>query len=262
MPAPELQRGDVVVVEAGEVIPADGEIDRGRRLGRRVGDHRRVGARDPRGRRRPLGRHRRHEAALRPARDRGHAGAGKVVPRPDDRARRGRRAAQDAERDRAQHPARRSDDHVPRRGRDAAAVRDLRRHADFADRADRAPRRADPDDDRRAALGDRHRRHGPARAAQRARDVRPRGRGLGRRRRAAARQDRHDHARQPPGCRVHPGRRCRRARARRGCAARLARRRDAGGPLDRRAREGAVTACASASSASTSDFVPFWRRRG
>ena len=29
MPAPELQRGDVVVVEAGEVIPADGEIIEG-----------------------------------------------------------------------------------------------------------------------------------------------------------------------------------------------------------------------------------------
>ncbi len=35
----------------------------------------------------------------------------------------------------------------------------------------------DPDHDRRAALGDRHRRHGPAGAAQRAGDVRPRGRG-------------------------------------------------------------------------------------
>ena len=114
---------------AGEVIPADGEVDRRRRLGRRVGDHRRVGAGDPRGRRRPLGGHRRHEAALGPARDRGHPGARQVVPRPDDRARRGRRAAQDAERDRAQHPARRADDHVPRRGRDAAPVRDLRRHA-------------------------------------------------------------------------------------------------------------------------------------
>ena len=35
----------------------------------------------------------------------------------------------------------------------------------------------DPDHDRRAALRDRHRRHGPARAAQRAGDVRSRGRG-------------------------------------------------------------------------------------
>ena len=29
VPAPELQRGDVVVVEAGEVIPADGEVIEG-----------------------------------------------------------------------------------------------------------------------------------------------------------------------------------------------------------------------------------------
>ena len=68
-----------------------------------------------------------------------------------------------------------------------------------------------PDDDRRPALGDRHRRHGPRDAAQRARDERARGRSGGRRRRAAARQDRHDHARQPPGDRVHAGRRRRRA---------------------------------------------------
>ena len=64
---------------------------------------------------------------------------------------------------------------------------------------DLAARRADPDDDRGAAVGDRDRRHGPARSPQRARAVRPRGRGLRRRRRAAARQDRHDHDRQPPG---------------------------------------------------------------
>ena len=51
-------------------------------------------------------------------------------------------------------------------------------HADLRDDADRAARRADPDDDRRAAVGDRHRRHGPPRAPQRARAVRPRGRGL------------------------------------------------------------------------------------
>ena len=47
-PASELTRGDVVVVEAGELIPGDGTVDRRHRLGRRVGDHRRVRARDPR----------------------------------------------------------------------------------------------------------------------------------------------------------------------------------------------------------------------
>ena len=73
---------------------------------------------------------------------------------------------------------------------------------------------ADPDDDRRPALGHRHRRHGPPGALQRAGDLRPRGGGRRRRGRAAARQDRHHHAGQPPGGRVHPG--ARRDRARRG----------------------------------------------
>ena len=213
---------------------------RGRRLGRRVCDHRRVGTGHPRGRRRPLRRHRRHEAALRPARDRGHAGAGQVVPRPDDRARRGRRAPQDAERNRAQHPPCRTDHHLRGCGRDAEAVRDLRRDAAVSDRPDRPARRADPDHDRCPALGDRDRRHGSPRPAERAGDVGPRRRGLGRRRRAPARQDRDDHARQPPGGRVPPCRRRRGAGAGRGRAARLARRRNARGPLDRRAGEGAV----------------------
>ena len=91
-------------------------------------------------------------------------------------------------------------------------LRRLCRRRDPGDRAGGAVRHPDPDHDRRAALGHRHRRHGPAGALQRAGHVRPRGRGGGRRRHAAARQDRHDHARQPPGDRVH--RRARRHRAR------------------------------------------------
>ena len=121
-----------------------------------------------------------------------------------------------------------------------------------------AARLPHPDDDRRPAVGDRHRRHGPARAAQRARDVGPRGRGRRRRPHAAARQDRHDHARQPPGDRVHPAARRQRGGARRRGAAGVAARRDAGGPLDRRAREGASTACAAASCRrEQATFVPF-----
>ena len=69
----------------------------------------------------------------------------------------------------------------------------------------RAARLPHPDDDRRTALGDRHRRHGPDDPAERDRDERPRGRGRGRRQHAAARQDRHDHARQPAGGGVHSG---------------------------------------------------------
>ena len=107
-------------------------------------------------------------------------------------------------------------------------------------RAGRAVRDADPDDHRRAPLGDRHRRHGPARALQRARHVGPRRRSGGRRGHAAPRQDRHDHARQPPGDRVPAAARRDRGGARRRGAARLARRRDAGGPLDRRARQAEI----------------------
>ena len=111
------------------------------------------------------------------------------------------------------------------------------RHLDLRYDADLAAGRADPDDDRRAAVGDRDRRHRPARAPQRARAVRPRGRGVGRRRRAAARQDRHDHDRQPARIGIHPDARRRGGRAGRGRPALLARRRDARGPLDRRARQ-------------------------
>ena len=59
---------------------------------------------------------------------RDHVEPGRDVPRPHDRARRGRRAAEDAERDRAEHPAGGADAGVPARRRDAAAVRVLRRH--------------------------------------------------------------------------------------------------------------------------------------
>ena len=70
------------------------------------------------------------------------------------------------------------------------------------DRPDRAARLSHPDDDRRPSVGDRHRRHGPADPLQRHRHLGPRGRGGGRRRHAAARQDRHDHLRQSHGDRV------------------------------------------------------------
>ena len=89
----------------------------------------------------------------------------------------------------------------------------------LADDADRVVGGVDPDDDRRAAERDRHRRHGPPRATQRPGPERPRGRGLGRRRRAAAGQDRHDHARQPPGGGVRPDAGRDRGRAGRGRAA-------------------------------------------
>ena len=120
------------------------------------------------------------------------------------------------------------------------AVCELRRHVDSDSGADRAAGLPDPDDDRRADFGDRHRRHGPARPAERAGDVGSRRRSGRRRGHAAARQDRHDHAGQPSGDRVSAcaGRqRCDAGRCR---AARLAGRRDAGGSFDRRSRQGEV----------------------
>ena len=63
---------------------------RGDRLRRRVGHHRRVGARHPRERRRSLGRHRRHQGALRPDRGPDRQRSRRVVPRSHDLA--GRRA--------------------------------------------------------------------------------------------------------------------------------------------------------------------------
>ena len=86
---------------------------------------------------------------------------------------------------------------------DNLALEQPRRHRHRAGVAAGLP---DPDDDRRAAVGDRYRRHGPAGAAQRAGPVRACGRGGRRRQHAAAGQDRHDHPRQPAGQRLRPGR--------------------------------------------------------
>ena len=86
-----------------------------------------------------------------------------------------------------------------------------------------------------AAVGHRHRRHGPARAAQRAGHVGAGGRGRRRRHHPAARQDRHHHLRHPAGRRVPPRARRDRAGAGRGRAGVEPGRRDPGGSLDRRA---------------------------
>ena len=204
VPSSTLAVGDHVVVTAGEIIPADGDViegiasvdesaitgesapviresggDRSAVTGgtRVLSDEIVVARHDPRRR---------------------------ELPRPHDRARRGCEPPEDPERDRARHPPRRADDHPAPRDRDAAAVRRLLGRRAVGDRPHRAPRLPHSDDDRRAALRDRNRRHGPARPAQRARDERPRRRGRGRLLDAAARQDRHDHARQPAGDRLHP----------------------------------------------------------
>ncbi len=130
--------------------------------------------------------------------------------------------------------------HLPARHRHAAALRDvLRRRAAGGDPR-RVARVPDPDHHRRAPVRDRHRGHGPPRAPQRARHEWSRGRGRGGLRDPAAGQDRHHHVREPPGRRVRACQRGHRAGAGRRRAALEPRRRDAGGPVDRGAREGEV----------------------
>ena len=65
VPATGLQAGRRRAGRGRRHHPVRRRGDRGRRLGRRGGDHRRIRAGDPRERRRPLGRHRRHAGALR-----------------------------------------------------------------------------------------------------------------------------------------------------------------------------------------------------
>jgi hypothetical protein len=97
----------------------------------------------------------------------------------------------------------------------------------------------DPDHDRGAAVGHRYRRHGPAGAAQRAGHERARRRGRRRREHIAAGQDGNDHTRQPAGQRIHPRRSADRGtRGRRTTL--LARRRDTGGSLGRRAGQDGI----------------------
>ena len=130
--------------------------------------------------------------------------------------------------------------HLRVRHGDHSELRELCRRHHFGRRRGGAVRHAHPDHHRRAAVGHRHRRHGPAGALQRAGDVGPRRRGGGRRRHAAARQDRHHHARQPPGDRIQAAARRERAGTGGRGAACLAGRRDPGRPLDRRARQGEI----------------------
>ena len=64
--------GDYVVVEAGPGHPRRRGRGRGRRVGGRVGHHRRVRPGHPRVRRRPVRGHRRHHRAVRPDRGQDH----------------------------------------------------------------------------------------------------------------------------------------------------------------------------------------------
>ena len=122
-PSSSLRKGDLVVVEAGQLIPGDGEIIEGIAS---VDESAITGESAP---------VIRESGGDRSAVTGGTkvlsdrivvrivADPGRVVPRPHDRAGRRRRAAEDAQRDRAAHPAGRADAHLPVRLRDAGAAR-------------------------------------------------------------------------------------------------------------------------------------------
>ena len=134
---------------------------------------------------------------------------------------------------------------------------DLRRRRAADHRPGRAARVPDPDDDRRPAVGHRHRRHGPHGAAQRAGHERPGGRGRRGLLHAAAGQDRAP----SPSATARPTRFVPLKGVTEGELADAApalepRRRDARGALDRGAGQGAVRA-AGARSVADAHLVAF-----
>ena len=239
--AERLRTGDQVVVEAGELIPGDGEVIEGVAS---VDESAITGESAP--------------VIRESGGDRSAVTGGtkvlsdrivvRITANPGETfldrmiaPGRRRRAAEDAERDRAAHPAGRADAGLPVRLRDAGAAGALRRDRAVVDGDRGAAGLPDPDHHRRPAVGHRHRRHGPPDPQERDRHERPRRRGGGRRRRAAARQDRHDHAWATawrPSSSRSPGVAAGGAGRRR--PARQPGRRDARGPLDRRAGQAEV----------------------
>ena len=134
VPSAEMKIGDSFVCEAGDMIPADGEIvegiatvDESAITGESAPGH-------PRKRRRPQRRHRRHESHQRPDCCPRHRRTGQLVSRPDDFDDRRRAPPKDAERNRAEHRAGQPDGVVSswscspcRRLRDTTKARPARR---------------------------------------------------------------------------------------------------------------------------------------
>ena len=150
VPASALSKGDMVVAEAGDIIPSDGEITEGIAS---VDESAITGESAPvirRVRWRPLGRYRRGKGPVGPDRGADHGRAGADVPRPDDRSRRRRQPAEDPKRDCADHPARRAHYRLPARRRRPATVRQICRRTGVGGNPRLAARMLDPDHDRRA----------------------------------------------------------------------------------------------------------------
>jgi hypothetical protein len=191
--SPDLQLDDECIVVAGELVPGDGEIiDGARRSTSRPSPVSRLG--DP-GNRAATGRpspvapgccRTRSSCGSRPGRETFLDRMIALVEGP---------AGRRPQRDRPQHPALGPHDHLPAGDGHAAAVR----HLGASSRSSVALLVYWSDHHRRVAVGDRDRGNGPAGAAQRARHVGSRGRSGRRLLDPAARQDGHDHPRQPPG---------------------------------------------------------------
>ena len=121
----KLRVNDVVTVAAAELIPGDGEViegvasvDESAITGESAPVIREAGGDRS-------ARHRRHARAFRSDQGSHHLQSRRNFPRPHDRPGRRRRAPEDAERDRAQHSARRAHDYFSAGSGYAAAVRHL-----------------------------------------------------------------------------------------------------------------------------------------
>ena len=173
VPSTGLKVGDVVLVEAGDMIPSDGEIIEGMAS---VNEAAITGESAP--------------VIRESGGDRSAVTGGtqvlsdwirvRITAAPGstflDRmisAGRRRRAAKDAKRNRAEHPTDWPDHHLRVRDRYNSELCRLRRQHDFSRHPRGVVRDAHSDHDRRAPFGDRHCRHGSPRALQRPGDVRP-----------------------------------------------------------------------------------------
>ena len=169
----DLEIGDLVLVEAGDLIPGDGEVVEGIASVNEAaitGESAPVIRESGGDRSAVTGWHDRH---LRLARREDHGGIRFLVPGSDDRPRGRGRAAEDAERDCPQCSAGRHDHRVPDCRRDARRVRALLRSGCSGSRSGGSACHPDPDNDRRPALGHRHCRHGSPHPLQCARHVGP-----------------------------------------------------------------------------------------
>jgi hypothetical protein len=193
IPASSLRVGDVVLIAAGELIPGDGEVIEGIAS---VNESAITGESAP--------------VIRESGGDRSAVTGGTQVLSDEIKVRitvepgssfvdRMIALIEGAQRDRSVDPAVGTDADLPVCLRRDLGPGRLFRHRALSHGSRRPPRHADPDHDRRAAVGYWHCRHGPPGALQRDRHLGPRRGGGWRRRYLAPRQDRHDHLWQPDG---------------------------------------------------------------